>query len=119
MLSERIAARLDRTAAATLGEQVYEVIRQLILSAALVPGQRLPSSRQLAADLAVARNTVIDAYAQLGDEGYVESRVGAGAFVATTLPETRLHALPGPAPSIAPAAAAAVALSRRATAVLA
>ncbi len=118
MLSERIAARLDRSAASTLGEQVYEVIRQLILSAALAPGQRLPSSRQLAADLAVARNTVIDAYAQLGDEGYVDSRVGAGAFVAATLPETRLHALPDTASPIAPAVPATVALSRRANAVL-
>ncbi len=95
MLRERIAAQLDRNASANLGEQVYDVIRQLILAATLAPGQRLPSSRQLAADLAVARNTVIDAYAQLCDEGYVESRVGAGSFVAATLPETRLHALPG------------------------
>lgn len=95
MLSESIAAQLDRNAAATLGEQVYEVIRQLILAGTLPPGQRLPSSRQLAADVAVARNTVIDAYARLADEGYVESAVGAGSFVATTLPEARLYALPG------------------------
>ncbi len=121
MLSERIAAQLDRDAAAKLGEQVYDVIRQLILAAVLAPGQRLPSSRQLAADLTVARNTVIDAYAQLCDEGYVESRVGAGSFVAATLPETRLHALPGGAASSSPAPAdhSMQTLSRRARKVLA
>jgi GntR family transcriptional regulator/MocR family aminotransferase len=120
VLSERIAAQLDRDAAANLGEQVYDVIRQLILAAVLAPGQRLPSSRQLAADLAVARNTVIDAYAQLSDEGYVESRVGAGSFVATTLPETRLLALPVDAASgQTPLAAPMQTLSRRARAVLA
>ncbi len=122
MLSERIAAQLDRDAAANLGEQVYEVIRQLILAATLPPGQRLPSSRQLASDLAVARNTVIDAYARLGDEGYVESKVGAGSFVAPTLPEARMHAPKvkdegGKAAKQAPAAPAS--LSRRAHAVLA
>jgi GntR family transcriptional regulator/MocR family aminotransferase len=119
VLSERIAAQLDRDAAANLGEQVYDVIRQLILAAVLVPGQRLPSSRQLAADLAVARNTVIDAYARLSDEGYVESRVGAGSFVAATLPETSLLALPvGASSGKATRAAPMQTLSRRAKAVL-
>ena len=94
MLSDFLAARIDRAARSTLGQQLYDAIRQLILDATLVPGQRLPSSRQLAGDLALARNTVTDAYAQLFAEGYLESRVGAGSFVARTLPETRMHAAP-------------------------
>ncbi|MES2300276.1 MAG: PLP-dependent aminotransferase family protein [Pseudomonadota bacterium] len=131
MLVESIAARLDRSAAATLSGQVYDVIRQLILDEALKAGQRLPSSRQLAADLAIARNTVIDAFAQLSDEGYLESRIGAGSFVARTLPEARMHAEPGAQPGARPGVPPGVppptraamvrnaALSRRALAVLA
>jgi GntR family transcriptional regulator/MocR family aminotransferase len=45
----------------------------------------LPSSRDLAAELGVSRNTIVDAYDQLLSEGYVESRRGAGTFVAANL----------------------------------
>jgi GntR family transcriptional regulator/MocR family aminotransferase len=108
LLSELITAQLDRDAADTLSGQVYDAIRQLILHAALRPGHRLPSSRQLAQDLGLGRNTVINAYLRLADEGYVESRVGAGSFVASTLPESQLHAPP------VRAGAAARTLARRA-----
>lgn len=122
MLSELIAARLDRAAPATLSGQVYDAVRQLILAATLKPSQRLPASRQLATDLGLARNTVIDAYAQLCDEGYVVSRVGAGSFVASTLPESQLHArLPEVEPAGAGRRGAPVVsarLSARGTAVL-
>ena len=119
MLSELIAARLDRGAPATLSGQVYDAVRQLILAATLKPSQRLPASRQLATDLGLARNTVIDAYAQLCDEGYLVSRVGAGSFVASTLPESQLHAQPAAAVDATRAAVAAPArLSARGTAVL-
>lgn len=127
MLSELIAARLDRGAPATLSGQVYDAVRQLILAATLKPSQRLPASRQLAMDLGLARNTVIDAYAQLCDEGYMVSRVGAGSFVASTLPESQLHArVPAARPTgagrrggaDAAATVAAGRLSARGTAVL-
>ncbi|MES2126131.1 MAG: PLP-dependent aminotransferase family protein [Pseudomonadota bacterium] len=115
MFSELIAARLERGATAALAEQVYAAIRELILAAGLTPGQKLPSSRQLAGDLALARNTIIDAYARLADEGYVEARTGAGSFVARTLPETQLQAQ---ASARAGGRANQAGLSRRAQAVL-
>ncbi len=57
-------------------------LRDAIREGRLGPGTRLPSSRALAADLGVARNTAADAYAQLIAEGWLASRQGAGTWVA-------------------------------------
>lgn len=88
MLSELVAATLERGAATTLHRQVYESVRQLILAGRLKVGQRLPASRELAVDLSLGRNTVIDAYAQLTAEGYLEGRAGAGTFVSGAFHES-------------------------------
>lgn len=58
-----------------------------ITSGALVPNARVPSSRTLAKDFGVARNTVDWALGQLVAEGYIVRRRGAGSFVADRLPE--------------------------------
>ena len=78
---------LDPHSGATLQRQVYDGLRAAILAGRLRPGSRLPSTRSLAADLAVARNTVTAAFGQLVAEGYAESRVGAGTVVACALPD--------------------------------
>ncbi len=78
---------LDARSGATLQRQVYDGLRAAILAGRLRPGSRLPSSRSLAADLAVARNTVTAAFGQLVAEGYAEARVGAGTVVARALPD--------------------------------
>ncbi len=57
-------------------------LREAIRGGRLAPGTRLPASRQLAADLGLARNTVADAYAQLVAEGWLAARQGAGTWVA-------------------------------------
>ncbi len=67
--------------------RIYDRIRTAISSGALVPDARLPSSRTLAKDLRVARNTVDEALSQLVADGYVTRRQGAGTFVASRLPE--------------------------------
>lgn len=67
--------------------RVYESIRRAIASHHLVPGTRLPSTRSLAEDLKLSRNTLLSAFEQLHDEGYVTSQVGSGTRVAQTLPE--------------------------------
>ncbi len=66
--------------------QVYQQIRKAILGGTLLPGERLPSSRQLSQANQIARITVTQAYEQLQAEGYIVSRVGAGTFVADNLP---------------------------------
>jgi len=70
-----------------LYQQVYRALRGAILSAELRPGSRVPSTRALATDLSVSRNTILLAYDQLLAEGYLTTREGSGTFVAAELPD--------------------------------
>jgi GntR family transcriptional regulator/MocR family aminotransferase len=85
---------LERASSVPLYRQLYDALRDAILSGRLRPGSRLPSTRALADDLGASRNTVLAAFGQLLAEGYLEGRVGAGTTVARTLPETLLRARP-------------------------
>lgn len=80
---------LDRESVQPLHRQAYSGFRDAILRGEVAAGQQVPSSRALAAELGVSRFPVLDAYSQLLAEGYFESRIGAGTFVAASLPETR------------------------------
>jgi len=62
-------------------DSVMEAIRDAIRSGRLVPGTRLPSSRALAADLGVARNTVARAFAELIAEGWLTAQHGSSTVV--------------------------------------
>lgn len=77
--------------------QVYDQVRGAILAGALPSGERLPSSRDLASRLGVARASVVSAYEQLLAEGYAEGRRGAGTFVAADLASV-IDAPPATAP---------------------
>src|SRR5258708_30169321 len=78
---------LDQNASAPLYRQLYERLRGSILSGQLEAGTRLPSTRVLASTLGVSRTTTALAYEQLLLEGYIESRVGDGTWVARLQPE--------------------------------
>ncbi|MEU4196949.1 aminotransferase class I/II-fold pyridoxal phosphate-dependent enzyme [Kribbella sp. NPDC026611] len=67
-------------------------LRKAVRHGRLKQGTRLPSSRSLAADLGVARNTVANAYAQLVAEGWFEAHRGRGTSVARDLPEATVVA---------------------------
>ncbi|MHB1006385.1 MAG: MocR-like pyridoxine biosynthesis transcription factor PdxR [Chloroflexota bacterium] len=67
--------------------QVYEQLRAGILQGRLRPGDRLPSTRDLASRLGLARNTVARAYEDLLAEGFLSGRVGSGTYVAAQLAE--------------------------------
>ena len=62
--------------------RLYEAAKAAIHQHQLGAGNKLPSSRDLARDLCIARNTVIAAFEQLGAEGYVTSTLGSGTYVA-------------------------------------
>ena len=64
-----------------LYEQLYHAVRADIMSGALPGGTRLPSKRQLAANLRVSQITVETAYGQLAAEGYIASAPRRGYFV--------------------------------------
>ncbi|MFM9904769.1 MAG: PLP-dependent aminotransferase family protein [Pyrinomonadaceae bacterium] len=77
----------------TLVEKISESLRKAILLGRIGVGAKLPSSRRLASELKVSRNTVLAAYEQLISEGYLEGKRGSGSFVAKELPEDLLQAL--------------------------
>jgi GntR family transcriptional regulator/MocR family aminotransferase len=72
---------LDSNSETPLYAQIYEQLKQEIVTGNLPEGSKLPSTRHLAQSLAVGRNTVEYAYLQLSSEGYVTSRVGSGFTV--------------------------------------
>ncbi|HEX6750840.1 MAG TPA: PLP-dependent aminotransferase family protein [Longimicrobium sp.] len=74
-----------------LQEQIYRGLRDAILTGRLAPGARLPSTRTLAADLEVARNTVVPVYEQLRAEGLIAGRAGGGTRVVAVLPDAFLR----------------------------
>jgi len=68
---------------------LHEELRRAILDRRLPSGARLPATRDLAAQLAVSRGTVVTVFEQLQAEGYLTARVGAGTRVTELLPENR------------------------------
>ena len=96
----QIPVLLDRSRRDPLTGQLVGQLRDAIRQARIRPGTRLPSSRRLAEQLAVSRNTVVRAYDALMVEGYVESRPSSGIFVADHLPDAALKAAAnGPEPT--------------------
>jgi GntR family transcriptional regulator / MocR family aminotransferase len=83
--------RLDPEDRQPLNEQLYQGLRAIILERKLPPGTRLPSTRAFAMDLAVSRNTVLNAFDRLAAEGYLQARAGGGTRVSTTLPDDLLR----------------------------
>ena len=67
-----------------LHRQLYETLRDLILSGELPRGTRLPSTRLLANTLGISRNTVLSAYEELCARNYLVSRIGSGTCVNAT-----------------------------------
>jgi GntR family transcriptional regulator len=63
-------------------EQIQRELRRMILSGGLAAGSRLPSVRELAAELAINPNTIQRAYRELESEGLILSITGKGSFVA-------------------------------------
>ncbi|WP_296952997.1 PLP-dependent aminotransferase family protein [uncultured Massilia sp.] len=76
----------------TLQRWLYRTLRQAILDGRLGPGARLPGTRALARQQALARGTVQAAYDQLLSEGYLDAARGSATRVAATLPERSLQA---------------------------
>ncbi|SET36392.1 transcriptional regulator, GntR family [Natronincola peptidivorans] len=72
---------LDKKNHTPIIQQIYNQMRERILSGKLEEGKKLPSTRALAQELNVSRNVVIEAYDQLLSEGYIQSKEGSGTFV--------------------------------------
>ena len=95
-LGPELLLRLDRTLREPLGAQLQRELRDAIRSGRVAAGERLPSSRALARQLAVSRGLVLDSYEQLEAEGYLTTAPGSGTRVAP-----RAEAAPAPAAAAA------------------
>src|SRR5438105_3972230 len=76
---------IDRSARPTLQDQLARQIRERIHNGALEPGDPLPSTRDLAVELKVSRNTAVYAYERLISEGYLESASRTGIYVSRSI----------------------------------
>ena len=81
---------LALAAAGTRRAALEDALRAAIRDGRLTAGTRLPSTRALAGDLGLSRGSVVEAFAQLTAEGYLDARHGAGTWVADlSLPGTQ------------------------------
>jgi GntR family transcriptional regulator/MocR family aminotransferase len=85
----QLAARGSREASQTL----YRQLKAAIADGRLPPGAKLPPTRQSAAFFRVSRNTTVEVYERLLNEGYVVSRHGSGTYVALKAPKTVSRAM--------------------------
>lgn len=90
-ISQQMQSRqgLEDANAVTLSGRLHLTLRDAILDRVLRSGDRLPSSRALAEDLDLARNTVLSALSRLEAEGFLETRQGSGTYVRYGLPVSR------------------------------
>lgn len=80
---------LDRAGPEPLSKQLYLLLRGQILDGILKPRTKLPSSRAMAKQLMIGRNTAVVALDQLQAEGYLRVKLGSGSFVAEEIPDHR------------------------------
>ena len=90
-----LAARAKSPTQRPMYRQLYDWFQRAIVSGQLRPGQRVPSTRSLAAELKVSRVPVLSAFEQLHAEGYLETFVGAGTCVASSIPGDASKPSPG------------------------
>jgi GntR family transcriptional regulator len=82
--------RIEKGSAVPISRQIADQIASLCASGGVQPGERLPSVRELARELAVNQNTVLRVYERLSGEGLLEMRHGQGTFVASRSSKHRL-----------------------------
>lgn len=82
--------------------RVHAAMRAAIIDGLLAPGRQLPSSRALAAQTGIGRNMIVAAYEHLLNDGLIETRPGAGSFVAPDLPPPPAIAAPPDIPATGP-----------------
>ena len=73
--------RIEPSSGVPMSRQIADQIRSQCAARALKPGERVPSVRELARELAVNQNTVLHVYERLTAEGWLETRQGSGTFV--------------------------------------
>ncbi|MBX9720358.1 MAG: PLP-dependent aminotransferase family protein [Candidatus Obscuribacterales bacterium] len=83
LFAEKLALKLDAELDVALYRQLSEQLRQAIIALKLMPGELLPSTRDLAVALNVSRKTVFRCYEDLQSQGYLKTEAGLGTFVSS------------------------------------
>lgn len=91
-----VAIVLDHQAKIPLHQQLYDELRQAILTGRLLPRQKLPSTRMIARSFGISRTTATQSYARLQSEGYLETTVGSGTYVCAQLPDDLMQSISVP-----------------------
>jgi len=89
---------LDKRGMRPIYRQLYDWFRSAITEGRMRPGQRVPSTRNVAEELQISRISVFNAYEQLRSEGYLETFAGSGTCVARTIPDDALDFVPAHGP---------------------
>ncbi len=84
--------RIEKGSAVPISRQIADQVATLCASGSIKPGDRLPSVRELARELAVNQNTVLRVYERLCGEGLLEMRHGQGTFVTGRMSKARMAA---------------------------
>jgi len=84
--------RIEKGSSVPISRQIADQIASLCASGGVKPGDRMPSVRELARELAVNQNTVLRVYERLCGEGLLEMRHGQGTFATGRTSKTRLDA---------------------------
>lgn len=85
---------LTRDGRTPIGRELFQALRDVVISGRIKPGMRMPATRNLATELGVSRTTVAQAYDQLKSEGYLIGREKSGTFIPEVLPDTKKVLVP-------------------------
>lgn len=94
LYADNVLERLQFVAEGTLQQRLLHCMQAAIVEGIFPRGSRLPATRDLARELAVSRNTVLNVYENLVAQGYVSARTGSGTWIAENLPEGCLNSAP-------------------------
>ncbi|MFM9927678.1 PLP-dependent aminotransferase family protein [Variovorax sp. H27-G14] len=86
-----LAFTLDDVPAGELANSLHRQMREAVVAGRFTPGSRMPATRMLAGELGISRNTVVEVYQRLVDEGYFAARHGSGTFVSEALAQDAAH----------------------------
>ena len=84
--------RVETSSGMPITRQIAAQIRAQCASGAIQPGERLPSVRALAGQLAVNQNTILRVYERLPAEGLLDRRHGDGTYVSDRVPSGQMNA---------------------------
>lgn len=91
MKANPVDIEIDPESGVPIYMQLVDRIKQMVASGRLLPGEQLPTIRQLAADLRINFNTVGRAYLILDQEGVISTQQGRGTYIARRLGEEQIR----------------------------